>query len=160
MKKKNICTYGPGEATTQLKYERNPCNNFRDNRCHRRTTDDGRFSISWALLTAELKRRGYILFHTRIETVSKWRKSSSHFPSFIARILLLIENTNSFCQIETWPGLGAYGTSWLLWHDFACYTAANLFPSGALQRIWTACSRPRAAFSFETVCKRFERVVH
>ncbi len=35
----------------QLKFERNPWNNFRNNRCHGRTTDDGRISISWALLT-------------------------------------------------------------------------------------------------------------
>ncbi len=37
------------QGKPQLKFERNPYNNFRDNRCHRRTTDgrttdDGRTS--------------------------------------------------------------------------------------------------------------------
>ncbi len=30
----------------QLNFERNSCNNFSNNRCHRRT-DDGRITISW-----------------------------------------------------------------------------------------------------------------
>ncbi len=29
------------QGKPQLKFERNPCNNFRDFRCHRRTTDGG-----------------------------------------------------------------------------------------------------------------------
>ncbi len=29
------------QGKPQLKFESNPCNSFRDNRCHRRTTDDG-----------------------------------------------------------------------------------------------------------------------
>ncbi len=29
------------QGKPQLKFESNPCSNFRDNRCHRRTTDDG-----------------------------------------------------------------------------------------------------------------------
>ena len=40
MKKKMSGHMAQGKA--QLKFERNPCGNFRDNRCHRRTTDDGR----------------------------------------------------------------------------------------------------------------------
>ncbi len=31
----------------QLKFERNPCNNFRDNRCHRRTDDGRRTNIDF-----------------------------------------------------------------------------------------------------------------
>ncbi len=38
------------QGKPQPKFERNPCNNFRDNRCHRRMdngrTDDGRISYS------------------------------------------------------------------------------------------------------------------
>ncbi len=30
------------QGKPQLKFERNPCNNFRDNQCHRRTTGDDR----------------------------------------------------------------------------------------------------------------------
>ncbi len=33
------------QGKQQLKFERNPCNRFRDNRCHRQT-DDGRILIS------------------------------------------------------------------------------------------------------------------
>ncbi len=29
------------QGKPQLKFESNPCSNFRDNRCHRQTTDDG-----------------------------------------------------------------------------------------------------------------------
>ncbi len=45
------------QGKPQLKFERNPCSNFRDNRCHRRTddgrqtTDDGRILISWKSVT-------------------------------------------------------------------------------------------------------------
>ncbi len=30
------------QGKPQLNFESNPCSNFRDNRCHRRTTDDRR----------------------------------------------------------------------------------------------------------------------
>ncbi len=40
MKKKKRLAQGK----PQLKFESNPYSNFRDNRCHRRTTDDGRTS--------------------------------------------------------------------------------------------------------------------
>ena len=29
------------QGKPQLNFESDPCSNFRDNRCHRRTTDDG-----------------------------------------------------------------------------------------------------------------------
>ncbi len=36
------------QGKPQLKFERNPCNNFRDNRCHRRTTEEKSHTISSA----------------------------------------------------------------------------------------------------------------
>ncbi len=51
IQKKNKMYGHIAQGKQQLKFERNPCNSFRDNRCHRqtddgRTTDDGRISIS------------------------------------------------------------------------------------------------------------------
>ncbi len=44
------------QGKPQLKFERNPCNNFRDNRCHRRT-DEFRFHELCGHSQAELKSR-------------------------------------------------------------------------------------------------------
>ncbi len=58
----------------QLKFERNPYNNFRDNLCHRRTddgrTDDGRISISFQMC--------FVIFFLRclFSKITKTQKSN------------------------------------------------------------------------------------
>ncbi len=44
------------QGKPQLKFESNPCSNFRDNRCHGRTTYDGRRTSFDFMSQAELKR--------------------------------------------------------------------------------------------------------
>ncbi len=58
-----------GEAT-QLKFERNPCINFRDNQCHRRTMDDrrrmdGRRTKSHTISSADRVKQSYIVKRDR-----------------------------------------------------------------------------------------------
>ncbi len=71
-KKKKIKSLHMTQGKQQLKFERNPCNRFRDSRCHSRTTDDGRILISRALLTwssraENRKKKGQCAFFFEIK---------------------------------------------------------------------------------------------
>ncbi len=66
------------QVKQEPKFERNPCNRFRNNWCHRRTmdngqtTDDRRILISWALLTQSSRAKNPQFF------LSKKKKTSGH----------------------------------------------------------------------------------
>ncbi len=68
------------QGKPQLKFERNPCNNFRDNQCHRRTTDKIPYNKLCSQSQAELKiKLGKTrLFHIAFKCIDVPFYVSSH----------------------------------------------------------------------------------